>query len=163
RAGRDRRRADAVRRHAADDVLRHRGDDERAAPRARRHRARDDPQVRRRLPRPRRRAAGPGGLRAGHAGHPGVVGRARVVGDVYQAGTMSGNPLAVAAGRAALELLDEEAYLTLSSTTAALADGLVDAAGDRPVCVVHTTGLLTLFFAEQPPDDYAGAAACDTE
>jgi glutamate-1-semialdehyde 2,1-aminomutase len=31
------------------------------------------------------------------------------------------------------------------------------------VSVVHTTGLLTVFFAEQPPTDYAGAAACDTE
>ena len=42
-------------------------------------------------------------------------------GSVYQAGTLSGNPLAVAAGRAALGLLDEEAYLTLSGTTLALA------------------------------------------
>ena len=70
-------------------------------------------------------------------------------GDVYQAGTLSGNPLAVAAGRAALERLDEEAYLALSSTTTALAEGLREAAGDRPVSVVHTTGLLTVFFAAE--------------
>jgi glutamate-1-semialdehyde 2,1-aminomutase len=84
-------------------------------------------------------------------------------GDVYQAGTLSGNPLAVAAGRTALELLDEEAYLTLAATTAALADGLREAAGDRPVSAAHTTGLLTVFFAPEPPVDYAGAAACDGE
>jgi glutamate-1-semialdehyde 2,1-aminomutase len=105
-----------------------------------------------------------GGLPAAAYGGPtALMERIAPAGDVYQAGTLSGNPLAVAAGRAALELLDEEAYLTLSGITATLADGLVEAAGDRPVSIVHTTGLLTVFFAEQPPDDYAGAVACDTE
>jgi glutamate-1-semialdehyde 2,1-aminomutase len=84
-------------------------------------------------------------------------------GDVYQAGTLSGNPLAVAAGRATLERLDEQAYLALSDTTQALADGLREAAGDRPISIVATTGLLTVFFAPEPPRDYAGAAACDAE
>jgi glutamate-1-semialdehyde 2,1-aminomutase len=84
-------------------------------------------------------------------------------GDVYQAGTLSGNPLAVAAGRATVSLLDDAAYLALSATTEALADGLREAAGDQPVSVVHTTGLLTVFFAPEPPTDYAGAAACDVE
>jgi glutamate-1-semialdehyde 2,1-aminomutase len=84
-------------------------------------------------------------------------------GDVYQAGTLSGNPLAVAAGRAALNLLDEQAYLALSDTTHALADGLREAAGDRPVSVTATTGLVTVFFASDAPHDYAGAAACDTD
>ena len=84
-------------------------------------------------------------------------------GSVYQAGTLSGNPLAVAAGRAALELLTEEAYLALSDTTLALADGLREAAGDRPVQVAHTTGLLTVFFTGEPVRDYAGAAACDAD
>jgi glutamate-1-semialdehyde 2,1-aminomutase len=84
-------------------------------------------------------------------------------GSVYQAGTLSGNPLAVAAGRAALDLLSEESYLALSDTTLALADGLREAAGGRPVQVAHTTGLLTVFFSEQPVHDYAGAAAADAE
>ena len=84
-------------------------------------------------------------------------------GSVYQAGTLSGNPLAVAAGRAALALLREEVYLALSDTTLALADGLREAAGSRPVQVAHTTGLVTLFFSEAPVHDYAAAAACDTE
>jgi glutamate-1-semialdehyde 2,1-aminomutase len=105
-----------------------------------------------------------GGLpAAAYGGSVALMERIAPAGDVYQAGTLSGNPLAVAAGRAALELLDEEAYLALMATTAALADGLREAAGDRPVTVVHTTGLLTVFFSHTPPVDYASAAACDTE
>ena len=46
---------------------------------------------------------------------------------------------------------------------AELAEGLREAAGDRPVSVVHTTGLLTVFFCAEPPRDYAGAVACDAE
>ena len=84
-------------------------------------------------------------------------------GSVYQAGTLSGNPLAVAAGRAALQLLVEEAYLQLSDITLQLADGLREAAGERPVQVAHTTGLVTVFFTDEPVHDYAGAAACDTD
>ena len=57
-------------------------------------------------------------------------------GDVYQAGTLSGNPLAVAAGAKTLALLDEQAYMSLSDTTRALADGLREAAG-RPSGVRH--------------------------
>jgi glutamate-1-semialdehyde 2,1-aminomutase len=105
-----------------------------------------------------------GGLPAAAYGGPAaLMNRVAPAGDVYQAGTLSGNPLAVAAGRAALELLDEVGYLTLSSTTAALADGLREAASGRPVSIVQTTGLLTVFFAAEPPRDYAAAAACDTE
>ena len=84
-------------------------------------------------------------------------------GSVYQAGTLSGNPLAVAAGRAALQLLVDEAYLQLSDITLQLADGLREAAGERPVQVAHTTGLVTVFFTDEPVHDYAGAAACDAD
>jgi glutamate-1-semialdehyde 2,1-aminomutase len=84
-------------------------------------------------------------------------------GDVYQAGTLSGNPLAVAAGLATLELLDEDAYVHLAATTETLARGLSDAARDRPVQVEWAPGLLTVFFSAEPVRDYAGAAACDTE
>jgi glutamate-1-semialdehyde 2,1-aminomutase len=105
-----------------------------------------------------------GGLpAAAFGGSAALLERIAPVGDVYQAGTLSGNPLAVAAGRASLELLDEQAYMTLSDTTRALADGLREAAGDRPVSVTSTTGLVTVFFAEEAPTDYAGAAACDLE
>jgi glutamate-1-semialdehyde 2,1-aminomutase len=84
-------------------------------------------------------------------------------GDVYQAGTLSGNPLAVAAGRATLELLDEDAYVRLAATTETLAAGLAEAADDRPLQVAWAPGLLTVFFSDEPVRDYAGAMACDTE
>jgi glutamate-1-semialdehyde 2,1-aminomutase len=105
-----------------------------------------------------------GGLpAAAYGGSTALMNLVAPAGDVYQAGTLSGNPLAMAAGRTALGLLDEQAYLELSDTTLALAEGLREAAGDRPVQVSHTTGLLTVFFCEEPVHDYAGAAACDTE
>jgi len=85
------------------------------------------------------------------------------VGDVYQAGTLSGNPLAVAAGLETLRHLDEQAYLRLQATTTALADGLREAAGAIPVQISVATGLLTVFFTEQPVTDYAGAQACDLD
>jgi glutamate-1-semialdehyde 2,1-aminomutase len=105
-----------------------------------------------------------GGLPAAAYGGPAaLLNLVAPAGDVYQAGTLSGNPLAVAAGRATLERLDEDAYLELAGITATLAEGLREAAGDRPVSVVNTVGLLTVFFAPEPPRDYAGAAACDLD
>jgi glutamate-1-semialdehyde 2,1-aminomutase len=92
-----------------------------------------------------------------------LMSRIAPAGDVYQAGTLSGNPLAVAAGLATLELLDEDAYVHLAATTETLARGLSDAARDRPVQVAWAPGLLTVFFSAEPVRDYAGAAACDTE
>src|SRR5205085_1236628 len=79
------------------------------------------------------------------------------------AGTLSGNPLAVAAGRATLALLDEAAYARLSATTEALAAGLREAAGDRPVRIRCVRGLVTLFFTDRPVRSYADARECDTE
>jgi glutamate-1-semialdehyde 2,1-aminomutase len=84
-------------------------------------------------------------------------------GEVYQAGTLSGNPLAVAAGLATLELLDEDAYRRLAATTDRLAAGLRAAAGSLPVVVQSVPGLLTVFFSSRPVGDLAGAQACDLE
>jgi glutamate-1-semialdehyde 2,1-aminomutase len=85
------------------------------------------------------------------------------LGDVYQAGTLSGNPLAVHAGLESLRMLDDDAYLRLNETTNALATGLREAAGDRPVQVVSVTGLVTVFFSATPITNYAEAKASDTE
>jgi glutamate-1-semialdehyde 2,1-aminomutase len=85
------------------------------------------------------------------------------LGDVYQAGTLSGNPLAVHAGLESLRMLDDDAYLRLNETTNALATGLREAAGDRPVQVVSVTGLVTVFFSPTPITNYAEAKASDTE
>jgi glutamate-1-semialdehyde 2,1-aminomutase len=105
-----------------------------------------------------------GGLpAAAYAGRRDLMERIAPAGDVYQAGTLSGNPLATAAGLATLHLLDAGAYEYLDSITRALADGLRDAAGDVSVQVSHTTGLLTVFFSEEPVRDYEAAKACDTD
>jgi glutamate-1-semialdehyde 2,1-aminomutase len=107
-----------------------------------------------------------GGLpAAAYAGPRSLMERIAPAGDVYQAGTLSGNPLAVAAGLATLRLLDGEAYERLEHTTAELATGLAGAAADAgvPVQVPHVTGLLTVFFTDRPVTNYAGAQACDAE
>jgi glutamate-1-semialdehyde 2,1-aminomutase len=105
-----------------------------------------------------------GGLpAAAYAGSRDLMERIAPAGDVYQAGTLSGNPLAVAAGLTTLRMLDESAYLRLASTTEALADGLRRAAGDRPVQVVTAPGLLTLFFSDAPVRSYEDAKGCDLE
>ncbi len=84
-------------------------------------------------------------------------------GEVYQAGTLSGNPLAVAAGLVTLELLDDDAYARLGAYTDALARGLREVAGDRPVQVASVPGLLTVFFSERPVTSFEDARACDLE
>jgi glutamate-1-semialdehyde 2,1-aminomutase len=84
-------------------------------------------------------------------------------GEVYQAGTLSGNPLAVAAGLATLELLDEPAYVRLGAITQHLADGLREAAGPYPVQIVNMPGLVTVFFNERPVERFADAQACDLD
>jgi glutamate-1-semialdehyde 2,1-aminomutase len=107
-----------------------------------------------------------GGLpAAAYGGSRSLMERVAPAGDVYQAGTLSGNPLAVAAGLTTLRLLDEPAYLRLGATTEALASGLRDAAAGAglAVAVNAVPGLLTLFFAESAPRDYPGAQACDAE
>jgi glutamate-1-semialdehyde 2,1-aminomutase len=84
-------------------------------------------------------------------------------GDVYQAGTLAGNPLAMAAGLATLRKLDVAAYERLGSLTERLAAGLRDAAAERPVQVVSAPGLLTVFFSDRPVRDFASASACDAD
>jgi glutamate-1-semialdehyde 2,1-aminomutase len=107
-----------------------------------------------------------GGLpAAAYGGSPALMEMIAPAGDVYQAGTLSGNPLAVAAARATLELLDASAYERLARTTVALAGGLRAAAqaSGVPVTVQSVPGLVTPFFAAAAVSDYAGAAACDTQ
>jgi len=82
-------------------------------------------------------------------------------GEVYQAGTLSGNPVALAAGLATLELLDEPAYARLAALTERLADGLRQAGAGHPIQVVSVPGLLTVFFSERPVRSFADARACD--
>lgn len=105
-----------------------------------------------------------GGLpAAAYGGSRAVMELVAPAGSVYQAGTLSGNPLAVAAGRATLALLNDDAYLKLASLTGRLAEGLREAAGSVPVQVVSQPGLLTVFFSDRPVRDYAAARDCDLE
>ena len=78
------------------------------------------------------------------------------LGGVYQAGTLSGNPLATAAGLATLNLLDDDAYQQLEATATALQEGLQDAFAVAGVtAVVPRVGpLVGLFFAEEAPTDF---------
>ena len=103
-----------------------------------------------------------GGLpAAAYAGRRDLMQQIAPAGDVYQAGTLSGNPLATAAGLATLRLLDEDAHARLEKLTNRLAAGLEALGG--PVSVVQAPGLLTLFFAPEPPRDYEEAKACDLD
>jgi len=87
-------------------------------------------------------------------------------GPVYQAGTLSGNPLAMAAGLATLQALAAPAvYETLERRTAALLSGIRDAAARRGVAVTaeHAGSMWGLYFAPPPVRDYAQAKRADTE
>jgi glutamate-1-semialdehyde 2,1-aminomutase len=92
-----------------------------------------------------------------------VMDRLAPVGPVYQAGTLSGNPLATAAGLAALSLLDDERYTALEQTAEHLAAGLREAfngAGvEAQVTRAHT--LVGFFFSGEPVADYDGAQKAD--
>ena len=105
-----------------------------------------------------------GGLpAAAFGGLAATMQRIAPAGDVYQAGTLSGNPLAVAAGLATLRRLDDDAYTRLAASTERLAAGLRELAAERPLQVASAPGLLTLFFSAAPVTDFAAAAACDLE
>jgi glutamate-1-semialdehyde 2,1-aminomutase len=105
-----------------------------------------------------------GGLPAAAFGGPRrTMERIAPAGDVYQAGTLSGNPLAIAAGLATLRRLDTAAYERLGALTGRLAAGLAELARHRPLQVSSAPGLLTLFFSAEPVADFAAASACDLE
>jgi glutamate-1-semialdehyde 2,1-aminomutase len=86
------------------------------------------------------------------------------LGPVYQAGTLSGNPLATAAGLAALAQLDRDAYSGLRRRAARLAEGMQTAIGAQlPVTVTADATLVGLFFTSAPVRNYDEVkAAADT-
>jgi glutamate-1-semialdehyde 2,1-aminomutase len=105
-----------------------------------------------------------GGLPIGaYGGRADVMGCVAPLGPVYQAGTLSGNPLATAAGLAALDLLDAAAYARLRSTASALADGLRSAcaAAGLVAQVPVASTLVGLYLGDPAPVDYEGAKATD--
>ncbi|QDU32529.1 Glutamate-1-semialdehyde 2,1-aminomutase [Poriferisphaera corsica] len=84
-------------------------------------------------------------------------------GPMYQAGTLSGNPLAMAAGLATLEVLrDTDAYGVLETQTASLELGMKQAASDAGVSVYTTRvgSMFGMFFSDKPVYNYEDATAC---
>lgn len=107
-----------------------------------------------------------GGLPIGaYGGRAEIMDMMAPVGDVYQAGTLSGNPLATAAGIATLEALGREGvYDELEKKAAALEEGLKEAAAGRvPVFSSRVASLMTSFFHEGEVRDYTTALECDTK
>ena len=105
-----------------------------------------------------------GGLNVGaFGGRADVMDLLAPLGPVYQAGTLSGNPLATAAGLAALSLLDDAAYDALEATAERLADGLRAAVVDAglTICTPRVGPLVGLFVGSEAPTDFDGARRTD--
>ncbi|HEX9242054.1 MAG TPA: glutamate-1-semialdehyde 2,1-aminomutase [Anaeromyxobacter sp.] len=98
-------------------------------------------------------------------GRADVMEKVAPAGPIYQAGTLSGNPMAMAAGHATLRLMTPAAYAKLEDTSAKLAEGLAReaAAAQVPVQVNRVGSMLTVFFSANPVLDAATARACDTK
>jgi glutamate-1-semialdehyde 2,1-aminomutase len=102
---------------------------------------------------------------AAFGGRADVMGHLAPEGPVYQAGTLSGNPVATAAGLATLRGCTEEVYDTLRSVAARIsaeAHSALDAEG-VPHVVQYAGSMFSVFFTGQPVHDYAGARSQDTE
>lgn len=99
-----------------------------------------------------------------YGGRADVMQKVAPLGPVYQAGTLSGNPLAVSAGLKTLELLDESAYTRLEALGSRLERGLSHLARNaaRPVCVQRVGSMITLFFHPGPVRSWNDAKDCDT-
>ena len=106
-----------------------------------------------------------GGLPVGaYGGRAALMDLVSPSGSVYQAGTLSGNPLAMTAGLWALENLSARLYKHLAKLGGMLAAGLADAARDAgvPLQINAFGSLLTPFFTDQPVRDYKSALTSDT-
>ena len=87
-------------------------------------------------------------------------------GGVYQAGTLSGNPLAMTAGIETLKLLQSEGfYQNLEEKSAYVASGIAQAAKDAgfPIYSTRVGSMFCAFFSKEPVYDWTSAAACDTK
>ncbi|HYE21074.1 MAG TPA: glutamate-1-semialdehyde 2,1-aminomutase [Tepidisphaeraceae bacterium] len=103
---------------------------------------------------------------AAYAGPRHLMEQISPAGPVYQAGTLSGNPLAMAAGLATLEILEEPgAYTQLEKMSAALAKGLTEAAATAgvPVAVNQIGSMVGMFFSKIPVTNFTEATGSDTD
>ena len=99
-----------------------------------------------------------------YGGRADVMSRIAPLGPVYQAGTLSGNPIAVSAGLATLERLDSGVYARLEALGARLEAGLARAASraERPITVQRVGSMITVFFGSGPIRSWNDAKQCDT-
>jgi glutamate-1-semialdehyde 2,1-aminomutase len=109
-----------------------------------------------------------GGLPVGAYGGPSeIMDLVAPLGPVYQAGTLSGNPLAMAAGYATLSYLRDhkDVYAKLDKLAGEVIAGVASAAKDAGVTSCHNRvgSMFTWFFAAGPVTDWTSAAKCDTE
>jgi glutamate-1-semialdehyde 2,1-aminomutase len=108
-----------------------------------------------------------GGMPVGaYGGRRDIMQMLAPLGPVYQAGTLSGNPIAVAAGLATIETLaSPNSYETLETLAAALAQGLADAARESriPVTINRIGSMMTMFFGPGPVRNFAEAKNADSE
>ncbi len=111
------------------------------------------------------KVAGGGLPAAAYGGRRELLERIAPAGDVYQAGTLAGNPLATAAALATLRRLDAAAYARLAAVTERLAAGLREAAASagRGLQVQTVPGLLTPFFRLESVRDFGDAARSDQD
>jgi glutamate-1-semialdehyde 2,1-aminomutase len=107
-----------------------------------------------------------GGLPVGaYGGRKAVMEKVAPLGGVYQAGTLSGNPLAMTAGIETLNLLkSKKVYQELEKKTSYLTEVISNSAEEKgiPVSINQTTGMFTLFFTRGPVRDYQTAKMSDT-
>ena len=88
------------------------------------------------------------------------------LGPVYQAGTLSGNPVAVAAGLATLQLVQDRGfYRKLEAAARELCERLTESAREHQVAFSarHVGGMLGFYFRRTPPSSYAEVMECDRE
>ncbi len=108
-----------------------------------------------------------GGLPVGaYGGREKIMEKVAPMGGVYQAGTLSGNPMAMAAGIETLEILKtKKIYKDLEKRTVYLSEKIYESAEERgvPASVNRATGMLTLFFTEGPVRDYYTAKMSNTK
>jgi glutamate-1-semialdehyde 2,1-aminomutase len=102
---------------------------------------------------------------AAYGGKRAIMEKVAPVGPVYQAGTLSGNPVAVSAALAMLDRLDDALYAKLESLSSRLETGLVRAIEKcgLAACVQRVGSMVTLFFTRGPVRSWADAKACDTK
>ena len=102
---------------------------------------------------------------AAYGGRSDVMDIIAPLGPVYQAGTLSGNPLAVTAGLTTLRRLTPDLYEKLETLGARLEEGLRQAVKEtkHPGCVQRVGSMITLFFTDGPVTNWDGAAKCDKE